>query len=189
MTKERSINRLVWSILVLGIAMPLATGQTTVARTAVSAHRVADAMGRAGVAVDPRQIEFLSGESNLGDSATVQVLSVTHRTAGDSKVKLRCRDNHQCLPFYVLVHGLDKVLVESRAVLAVRVAAASSPQNLVRNGERATLVLESADSRMSLPVVCLQSGVRGQTIRVASPDHKHFFNAEITSAGTLRGRL
>jgi hypothetical protein len=191
MLKKGIIDKLVWSILVFGIVMPLATGQTTVARTALSAHRVADAMELAGVVVNPDQIEFLSGKSNLEENTTLRVLSVTHSPAGDSKVKLRCRDNRECLPFYVLVHGLDRMNLDGPQVHTVPAmpAVAASSTSVVRGGDRATLILESSDSRMNLPVICLQSGVRGQTIRVASLDHRQFFDAEIVSTGMLKGSL
>ena len=192
MLKEGIIEKLVWSILAFGMVMPGATGQTTVARTALSAHRVADAMELAGVFVNPNQIEFLSGKSNLEESTTVRVLSVTNSLAGDSKVKLRCRDNHECLPFYVLVRRLDRMNLNRPEVHTVPTApavAVSAPQSVVRGGDHATLILESSDSRMNLPVICLQSGVRGQTIRVASLDHRQVFDAEIVSTGMLKGSL
>jgi hypothetical protein len=126
-------------------------------------------MALAGVAVNPNQIEFLSGvaPSNLEESTTVRVLSVTNSLAGDSKVKLRCRDNHECLPFYVLVRmpgsNESEPSAEVHTVPTAPAVAVSAPQSVVRGGDHATLILESSDSRMSLPVICLQSGVRGQT--------------------------
>jgi len=69
------------------------------------------------------------------------------------------------------------------------VVKASSLQNVIRGGDHATLILESPDSRMRLPVICLQSGVLGQRIRVASPDRKQYYEAEIVSPGMLKGNL
>jgi hypothetical protein len=194
MLKEKGIDKLFWSALVFGIVMPLARGQTTVVRTAASAHRVADAMELAGVPVNPDQIEFLSGERNLRDSAQVRVLSMANRTFGDSTVKLRCEDSRECLPFYVLVHGLDRVNLDAAHVAAaapaaVPVAAANAEQNLMRAGDHATLILQSGDSRINMPVICLQGGLRGQTIRVASTDRRQSFEAEIVAAGILKGSL
>jgi hypothetical protein len=40
-----------------------------------------------------------------------------------------------------------------------------------------------------MPVICLQGGVRGQTIRVASTDRKQVFDAEIVATGMLKGNL
>ena len=189
MVQEKSVNKLAWLILVIGTTVPLATGQTVDARTAASAHSVADAIELAGVAVSPGQIEFLSGESSVGESAQMRVVSMTNKMNGTVKVKLRCRDNHECLPFYVLVRGIGGGKVDRLEARTVPAVVASSPKNLIRGGDHATLILESHDSRMSLPVICLQGGVQGQTIRVTSPDHRQFFDAEIVETGMLRGRL
>jgi hypothetical protein len=189
MLGQKSANHIVWAAVMLLAAMPAAMSQTPVVRTTVLAHSVADAMQRTGTAVNLDQIELLSGGSDIGESAELRVSSVTNRTDGALKVKLRCRDNHECLPFYVLVHGLDQahlILPERRAQ---PLAAAVASQNLIRGGDHATLILESPDSRISMPVICLQSGVRGQTIRVASTDRKQFFEAEIVATGMLKGSL
>jgi len=131
----------------------------------------------------------LSGIRSTKESASIQVVNTTNSSAGTVKVKLRCQDNHECLPFYVLVHRLDKLNISSARLKAVSAAAADVPQNVIRGGEHATLILESPDSRMSLPVICLQSGILGQTIRVASPDHRQLFDAVVVAPGKLKGSL
>ncbi len=169
--------------------MPAAMSQTGVARTAISAQRVADAMMSAGITANPNQIELLSGTSSARESTSVRVVSVSNSTFGVVKVKLRCQDNLDCLPFYVLVHGLDEVKVGSTRTRAVPVVVASLPQNVIRGGDHATLIIETPDSRMTFPVICLQSGVRGQKIRVTSPDHRQFYDAEVVATGILKGSL
>jgi flagella basal body P-ring formation protein FlgA len=152
-------------------------------------QQVVDALALAGVVVAPAQVEFLSGIRSTKESASLQVVSTSNSSADTVKVKLRCQDNHECLPFYVLVHSLDKLNVGSATLKAVSAAEADVPPNIIRGGEHATLVLESPDSRMSLPVICLQSGAVGQTIRVASPDHRQLFDAVVVAAGILKGSL
>jgi hypothetical protein len=181
-------NKLAWCVLMFAAALPAAMGQADSARS-ISTQRVADAMAAAGIVVNLDQIELLSGISGTRENASVRVVSVADQAGGSLKVKLRCEDNQECLPFYVLVHGLDAVNAGPTITRAVPVVKASSPQNVIRGGDRATLILESPDSRMSLPVICLQSGVRGQTIRVASPDHRQLFNAEVIAPGILKGSL
>lgn len=151
-------------------------------------QRIAAAMDLAGLSVSPDQIELLSGNGNPV-SASMRVVSMTEATAGTVKVKLRCRDNRKCLPFYVLVHGVDRAKVGSAGVRVVAVAEATPAQNIVRGGDHAILILESPDSRMSFPVICLQSGARGQRVRVTSPDRKRFYDAEVVAAGILKGSL
>jgi hypothetical protein len=184
---KKNNKKLAWTLLALVSVMPAAMSQTVIVRSASSVEGVVDALALAGIVVGPSQIELLSGISSTGES--VRVVSVTDGTAGTVNVKLRCQDNHECLPFYVLVHGLDDAKVSSTIVRQAPVGKASSVQNVIRGGDHATLILESPDSRMSLPVICLQSGVRGQKIRVASPDRRQFFDAEIVSPGMLKGSL
>jgi len=189
MLREGTITKLVCSILVFGAAMPAAMSQTGVPRSAISAQRIVGAMASAGITVSPGQIELLSGTSLARESTSVRVESVSNGTGGVIKVKLRCQDNLDCLPFYVLVHGLDEARVGGRKVRAVPGVVPSSPQNIIRGGDHATLIIETPDSRMTFPVICLQSGMRGQKIRVASPDHRQFYDAEVIATGILKGSL
>jgi hypothetical protein len=189
MLKGNRTTKLVCSVLALAAVMPAAVSQAGGARNVISARHLVEALMSAGVIVRPAQIELLSGTSNIGESAKVRVVSVNDRADGSAKVKLRCQDNHECLPFYILVHGLGRVNGERTRVHAVPVVQASSLQNVIRGGDHATLILESADSRMSLPVICLQSGVRGQRIRVSSTDHRQFFDAEVVATGMVKGSL
>ncbi len=188
MLKRKSTNQIVWSVALFVCAMPAAVGQPTVTRNAVSARQVADAMAVAGIDVNASQIELLPGPSTEAN-ASLRVVSVNDRATGAMKVKLRCLNNRECLPFYVLVHGGNGMKLRDARERESAAAAASPVQNVVRGGDHATLILESADSRMSLPVICLQSGVRGQTIQVASPDHRRHFNAEVVATGMLKGSL
>lgn len=189
MVREKSANNIVLAAVMLLAVMPVAMSQTSVVRSAGLAHSVADAMERTGMAVNLDQIEFLSGASKIKEGAAVRVLNVSNRTDGALKVELRCQDNHECLPFYVLVHGLDRVNLVLPEKRVQPVTVAKVQQNLIRGGDRATLILESRDSRISMPVICLQSGVRGQTIRVASTDRRQVFDAEIVATGVLKGNL
>jgi hypothetical protein len=187
MLKGKRTNQFAWAILASVWVIPAAVGQTGVVRTAGSAQHVVDALGLSGIAVGSEQIEFLSGIN--GPRESMRVVSVSDGTAGTVKVKLRCRDNHECLPFYVLVHGLDEENVGSKKPLSSPAAKATSVPSMIRGGDHATLILESSDSRMSFPVICLQSGARGQRVRVVSTDRKQLFDAEVVAPGILKGSL
>ncbi|MGB8011401.1 MAG: hypothetical protein WCF68_07295 [Terriglobales bacterium] len=179
-----STRKFVVCIVATLAVMPVALSHAAT-RTAISTQRIADAMTLAGIAVRPSQIELLSPINSATASATMRVVSVRHGAAGTTKAKLRCQDNRECLPFYVLVHGVD---LANGSGPRPEPAIQAQP-NTIRGGDRATLILESPDSRMSLPVICLQSGTRGQKIRVTSLDRKRFFDAEVVSAGIVKGSL
>lgn len=164
-------------------------------RFLISANRVAEALVGAGVQVSPGQVRFLSPVSSNDRDPSLRVINV-NRWAGDSyKAELRCRDHAACLPFYVLLTGSEKTdtrgqVVNSESAIRGRSVGLSPAETaLVRDGDNATLVFENSSLRISLPVICLQSGNRGQTIRVESRDHKRFFKAEIVEAGLLRASL
>jgi len=189
MLKARSAKKIAWTVLALASVMPAALAQIAVARNAGPGQSVVDALARAGIVVAPHQIEFLSGMRGTKESANIRVVSVTSGSFGTAKVKMRCRDNRDCLPFYVLVHEFDGMDLNRSNKAAVRLAAMRSSKDVIRSGDHATLVLETADARMSFPVICLQSGVRGQRVRAASPDHRKFYDAEVVAPGMLKGSL
>lgn len=177
------------SALLLISVMPAAMSQTDPGRTAIPVQRVADAMASAGMEVNPDQIEFLSGASWTDETAKIRVVSVGHGSAGQAKVKLRCQNNQECLPFYVLVDGIRRADRNSPTARLEPVILPTIPPKVIRAGDHATLILETGDARMSFPVICLQSGVRGQRIRAASPDRKQLYDAEVVASGMLRGNF
>jgi hypothetical protein len=127
----------------------------------------------------------------------LQVVEIAKWVGDTVKVQLRCRDRRACLPFYVLLTGAEKAGTRGQTLQltsgipsdrrdAIEVFA---EQTLMRDGDPATLVFDGSRLRISLPVICLQSGSRGQTIRVESRDHKRFFKAEIIESGLLKASL
>jgi hypothetical protein len=180
-------------MLTLAAVTPSALGEKLATAPAVRvvgpSQGVIDAIALAGLPVSASQIEMLAGSGNAMGNVSVRVVSISDRTDGTAKVKLRCQDNHECLPFYVLVHGVDHMKVTNAAIPATAVLNTTPPPNVIRGGDRAFLILETPDSRMSFPVICLQSGAPGQKIRVTSSDRKRSYDAEIVAAGLLKGSL
>jgi hypothetical protein len=181
-------------IALLFIPMIVNAGETSnYAHVPISREQVADAMVTAGLTADGTQVELLSMVSAKIASPSLQVVSISRTTAGTVGVRLRCRQNGVCLPFYVLVHS--KTSAASPRLKADGEVPAGSPQGIakaaseIHGGERATLILENADLRISLPVICMQSGSHGQRIRVTSKDGLRFFEGEVIGAGMLKGSL
>jgi len=164
-------------------------------RFLISANRVAEALVGAGVPVSAGQVRFLSPVSSDDRDPSLRVINVSRWSGNSYKAELRCRDHAACLPFYVLLTGSEKadtrgqVVGRETDIRGRNVALVPAETALVRDGDNATLVFENSSLRISLPVICLQSGNRGQTIRVESRDHKRFFKAEIVEAGLLRASL
>jgi hypothetical protein len=186
-------RKLAWLVLFATLTAG-ANAQTANRRTAISQRRVAGAITSAGVPVKAAQVEFLS-EVSAAEDVSLRIVSVNTWTDGTAKVRLRCRDNRECLPFYVLLRDAQTLGVRHVYQSPVRVATdksraekALSPR-LVRGGDRATLILESSDLRINMSVICLESGTRGQQIRVASSDGRRFYKGEVVEEGVLKGNL
>jgi len=183
-------------LLLLLVPLAATAGQTP-ERFAISTRRIADALASAGLPVPVSQVEFLSEVSAASDHAVLQVVSTTNRGGGTAMVKLRCHDNHECLPFYVVIHRSAARFVNGEAGgTRLQLASERTPlvedssfPRVIRGGDPAILILENADYRIRVPVICLQNGARGQRIRVASKDHRRFFEGEVVGTGMLKGRL
>src|SRR5262249_52983340 len=116
--------------------------------------------------------------------------SVDMLNADSDKVLLRCEHPNNCLPFYVLVHW-----DEGSAAGSGRSEKESMPPEqrvgklLVRSGRTVVLTLEGGYIHMTLPVLCLQNGGRGQRVRVISKDTKRRYVARVTGPGVVTSAL
>jgi hypothetical protein len=98
------------------------------------------------------------------------------------KVRMNCA-NAECLPFFVAVQWGQNVPTPAAF------AGAASKQIVLHAGSTATLILDNDHVHIKLPVICLESGAIGQTIRVASKDHKLTFSAQVGDPAALKGTI
>jgi hypothetical protein len=194
MNKPANLRLLAWWLLVLA-AIP-ASAAPPEARFAISLQRVTAALRSAGVPATSAQVKFLSPVSSITENSDLDVVNVSTWTGNRTKVELRCHDHRACLPFYVLLSQTGTAEVRgAHSIIAAANSGSSSlipvsaAQMVIRNGDPATLVFEGTALRITLPVICLEGGGRGQKIRVVSTDHKRFFKAEVVQAGLLRATL
>jgi hypothetical protein len=138
------------------------------------------------VATDPDPVLDISSVAPLGD----------RRSAGHSeafsKIKLVCRLPGTCLPFYAIVSWPAETAGRATAALSASPAVASvvlkpNSEITMRAGTHATLVMDDNRSHIQLAVISLENGIAGHRIRVASPDRKQVYVAEIVSANLLKG--
>jgi hypothetical protein len=109
-------------------------------------------------------------------------------SSGGILAELVCAKPRQCLPFYAMVH------LDAPATVTKLPAIRSTPGTpkelpLLARGQAVTLVIQHADFRIVLPAICLEVGVHGQTIKVASPDRKRIYSAEVVSDKIVRSTL
>jgi flagella basal body P-ring formation protein FlgA len=191
MTMPRNSGSFILAIL-LGTLIP-AAGQSQQNRIAITPQHVVSAMAGAGWKVSVGQVQLLSQVTSTVRDAWLEVLQVTHWQEDKLKVELRCHDPRVCLPFYVVINqGGTAVKFGQTMAADTEVDAKHSvlempaEKPLMRSGDPATLTFADKGLRITMPVVCLENGQRGQRIRVASADHKRFYKAEIVGPGLLR---
>ncbi len=182
-----------WLVILAG-ASPPAHPQSPGAR--VEPQQVAAALSSRSVAVSPAQVVFPSSVVARHFGPSIEVLSVENMDDARTKVKLRCRESNQCLPFYAIINWASPEEAENAALqwsgLRPSMPGPAVPARqpwLVRAGESATLVLEGQHVRIQLPVICLANGDAGKSIRVTTTDRKKIYRAEVVEAGVLKGGL
>lgn len=155
------------------------------ARMIITPAQMTTAMTISGLHVDAEQLQTLSIMTATQANPKLAVTKIESLDANTTKVRLQCEHTDVCLPFYVLVHWpeADKAK-EALSANAAHTHILLEPL-MVRNGKDATLIFEGQTMRMTMPVRCLQNGVRGQHIRVISKDRKKVFLARVTGPGTL----
>jgi flagella basal body P-ring formation protein FlgA len=60
---------------------------------------------------------------------------------------------------------------------------------LLRAGARVLLVMDGERLHIEVPVICLENGEAGRTIRVSGLDHRQTYVATVVDAKLLKGTL
>jgi hypothetical protein len=168
-------------------------------RFALTVGQVAQALSDKGIRTADAQVSLLAKVVATEPNPALDVISVD--SLGDksvdehaetrSRVRMACHLPGRCLPFYAIVKWPEGVV--EHAASSSNASIASGIQVLkrggvftIRSGEYATLVMDDERARIRVSVVSLENGMTGQKIRVASPDHKQKYVAEVVSANLLK---
>jgi hypothetical protein len=187
MTAHNRISALIVAVA-LGFPAAAASAQNPIAR-----EQIAAALSSAGMNATPEQVVLLTNVVATTRAPALKVESAELWSDHRIKVRLSCVRSEECLPFFVAVRGSQPQAVSP--VIADASPAASLPAKpvpdalVIRSGGRAILLIEGDHIHIQLPVICLQNGAVGQTIRVTSLDHRETYAAQVDENGTLRGRL
>jgi hypothetical protein len=157
-------------------------------RTLISRERILGALHSSGIPVAAEQMEQLSEMTAAEQNPLLKVLSIDMMDGESDKVLLRCEHPNACLPFYVLVHwghSGDGSGRPGQSVENLEQSGSRSQNLLVRSGKIIKLVLDGNYIHMTLPVLCLQSGGRGQRVRVISKETKKRYVARVTGPGVV----
>jgi hypothetical protein len=106
------------------------------------------------------------------------------------RVRLDCAKREDCLPFYVAIHWSEGGVAALPALGTPPVHPRAEPTSyVVRAGASVVLMLDGDHIHIRIPVVCLENGAAGQTIRVSSKDHRLTYTAQVVDGNVLKGSL
>lgn len=108
---------------------------------------------------------------------------------GTAEIRLRCI-HHECLPFLVIVKPRLPI-AEWKAevhVISNRGSSTVAPSvgPTVKQGQASVLIRTEPGMRISIPVVALQAGSSGQSIRVRAVVSSRCYRAVVQQDGSLR---
>jgi hypothetical protein len=180
--------KLAGPMLLATLAGTLVSASSPKLQVPIGLNQVAAVLASAGVPVGPDQIEALNSIRATQTDPKLKFVSLVPMDGDLAKVRLKCESTRVCLPFYVLVHwrkpGEQKAASPAWPE-SLEPRTLQKKDILVQRGKNATMVFESKNVRMTLPVLCLQSGGRGQQVRVMSKDVRKIFVARVTGQGTV----
>ncbi len=152
-------------------------------RYPLTADQAAAALTARGIEVTPAEISLPMHMTSASASPALEAGKVEH-SGIEERVRLACADHADCLPFYVTLH--QKGTGSGPAASAPRLPAA---QPSLRAGSKATLVIDDQHLHIRVPVICLEAGESGATIRVRSLDRKQTWQAQVIDPTLVRGSL
>jgi hypothetical protein len=162
-------------------------------------QQIARTLTEKGIQTSDPQVTMLARVVATEPNPALDVLSVEmldDRSAGQAaearfRVKMACHLSGRCLPFYAVVRWPEETAGhEGNSSSSMRL-----PGNLVlrqndaftiRSGAHATLVMDYERAHIEVAVISLEDGMAGQKIRVASPNHRQVYVAEVVSANLLK---
>lgn len=179
-------------ILSTAVALPAVAAS---GRDAITTAQVAAAISGAGMQTSAQQVTLLTNVVAATRVPALKVQSIERWGDRGMKVRLGCANPEECLPFFVTVRGDGANAAQSvssdsdRSSNAIARTKHDPKSFVVRSGTPVTLLIDGDRVHIKLSVVCLENGAPGQTIRVASKDHKQTYQAEVVDGSLLRGRL
>ena len=162
-------------------------------RTPISREHILATLHSSGMGIEPGQMEQLSGVTAAEPNPPLRVVSVDMLDGESDKVLLRCAHPGAGLPFYVVVHwghsGGASAAWPARPGESPLRSSVPAQDLLVRSGKFVVLLLDGNYIHMTLPVLCLQNGGRGQQVRVINKATKKRYLARVTGPGVVTSVL
>jgi hypothetical protein len=176
--------------LALGLLVSAAASAYAAAtRFGISVDDVAQVLRSGGLNIDAAQVTLLAPVTASSAAPELRFVSAKKLNDTETAVKIACKSSAVCLPFYAVLHGagLYERLPQPRA--SVKLSSQPPKAPCIRGGDHATLLMETADMRITVGVIALQAGSVGQTIRVTGIDRKRVYRAEVVGPKLVKGAL
>lgn len=116
--------------------------------------------------------------------------------ASKLQFRLACVKAGVCPDFFVylepdgaLIPKFEKLNWAANRANDSRAVPNSEEAILIERGRRVRLLMQGNGIEISVPVICLENGRKGQIIRVREPGNPHVLHAEVVSGDLLRSRL
>jgi hypothetical protein len=183
-------------------------------RAAIRLEDVVAALNLAKLPLENAEVKLMAQNTAAIEAPRLEVRAVEPWGDRDARVRLGCEAHEQCLPFYVAVHWVDATLARAALHAATVLPAHSAPATSAKHepaavpgpaatvianaadaeihvhaGSHATLLIDGERLHIRLPVICLENGAPGRTIRVTALDHKQTYRAEVVDSTLLKGTL
>jgi len=159
------------------------------AHYSITPAEVASAVSGSGLKVSADQVSLFADVVASVAQPALKVQSIEPEDDHQAIARMECADAAQCLPFMVALR-VDRGAVPQSVQEGAPAGRISAPAVfLVRAGSPAILELDGTHVHITLPVVCLENGALGQTVRVATPDRRVFYIVQVAGDRMLRGRL
>ena len=165
----------------------------------LTARQVAQSLSSSGIRIAEQQVSLLATVVATDPNPALDILSVEPLDVGSaakhpearSRVKMVCHESGKCLPFYVVVRFPEGIVEHEANAPGAAMASGSEllkPKELItmRAGAHAMMVMDDGRSHIQIAVISLENGIAGHKIRVASPDHKQIYVAEVVGANLLK---
>jgi hypothetical protein len=185
-------------LLIAATGVPVSLQAQSQDRFALNAAQVARALSESGIQTTGEQVSLLTRVVATEPSPKLDILSVEKLGNGSlaehsvrARVKLACHLPGKCLPFYVMMSSPQtvagpKTVVSSTSAFGNPLVNANSEVTM-KAGTHATLLMDDQRAHIQVAVISLENGMVGHRIRVATPDHKQTYVAEVVNARLLRG--
>ena len=180
---------ILWSIVMAGAALPAMAA--TPEHYPISTGNVAATISASGMTKLPEQVTFLTEVVATSPAPALKLRSVEKIGSERLSARIECISSDECLPFFVAIQTVQGSEQQIAAISARYSPAGTTSRAaaVVRAGTIVNLFLDGEHLHIRIPVVCLESGAPGQSIRVQDKSKRLVFTAQVVDGSAVRGRL